>query len=112
MNIKKLNENVVVFLGFTEVQESWYCAYSGNVEYIKYETLKKLINEYKGLIPADKLALKTLTIDVNGKTSLPFKELTEEELNKGLYPPVQFTPKSYLEVKVAKPKNVVEFDFD
>lgn len=110
MNIKKLNENIVVFLGFTEVQEPWYCAYSGNVEYIKYETLQNLINEYKGLIPADKLALKTLTIDVNGKTSLPFKELTEEELTK--YPPVQFTPKSYLEVKVAKPKNVVEFDFD
>jgi len=107
MNIKKLNENVVVFLGFTEVQEPWYCAY---VEYIKYETLQNLINEYKGLIPADKLALKTLTIDVNGKTSLPFKELTEEVLKK--YPPVQFTPKSYLEVKVAKPKNVIEFDFD
>ena len=110
MNIKKLNENVVVFLGFTEVQEPWHCAYSGNVEYIKYETLQKLINEYKGLIPADKIALKTLTIDVNGETSFPFKELTEEEFKK--YPPVQFTPKSYLEVKVAKPKNVVEFDFD
>lgn len=108
MNIKKLNENVVVFLGFTEVQEPWYCSYSGSVSYIKYETLQNLMLEYKGLIPADKLALKTLTIDVNGKTSLPFKELTEEELKK--YPPVLLLSQSYIEVKVAKPKNVFDFD--